>query len=227
MDTIDRVLSHLGTHKSNGNGYRAHCPAHDDKHPSLDVTEAADGTVLVNNAMAESVDEARAIGQDHVPLALDMAPVQPHSAQRKARTCESCHNNPKAMGLGISGGVFQARNATPLVEDLIDQRTGELLPENFQIQITGIPGLDFDWSRIVNEDGIQLQTVGTHWPLSRALNKGERTGLIRTGLCMGCHQEMSDDELWNAVSTAGRLNDEQHIELMNKMIKAYRESLRK
>ena len=45
----------------------------------------------------------------------------------------------------------------------------------------------------------------------------------RTGLCMGCHREMSNEELWGKVSTAGRLNDVQHIELMNKMFKAYAE----
>ena len=44
---IDRVLSQLGDYKRNGNSYRAHCPAHIDKHPSLDVTETVDGKVLV------------------------------------------------------------------------------------------------------------------------------------------------------------------------------------
>lgn len=44
---IDRVLARLGTYKRQGGGYLAHCPAHDDKHPSLTVTEGADGTVLV------------------------------------------------------------------------------------------------------------------------------------------------------------------------------------
>ena len=45
---IDLVTSHLEGVRSQGKGYRAHCPAHDDKHPSLDVTEGTDGTVLVN-----------------------------------------------------------------------------------------------------------------------------------------------------------------------------------
>ena len=37
---------------------------------------------------------------------LDHAAVQPHTAGREARSCESCHNNPKALGYGISGGRF-------------------------------------------------------------------------------------------------------------------------
>ena len=44
---IDTVLARLRDPKPTKNGFRAHCPAHDDEHPSLDVTEAADGTVLV------------------------------------------------------------------------------------------------------------------------------------------------------------------------------------
>jgi hypothetical protein len=44
---------------------------------------------------------------------------------------------------------------------------------------------------------------------------------------MGCHREMTNEELWNVVATKGVLNDAQHIELMNKMIKAYAESLKK
>jgi len=184
-----------------------------------------DGNVLTHNQVAKSQDEADAIGQEHVPLALDMAPVQPHSAQRKARTCESCHNNPKTLGLGIGGGVFQARYAEEIVEDLTNQKTGNPIPQNHQVQISSIPSLDFDWSRIVNEDGTQIATVGTHWPLSRALSKDERERITRTGLCMGCHREMRNKDLWNAVSTQGRLNDSEHIELMNKLLRTYFDTL--
>lgn len=178
-----------------------------------------DGEPLVVNKIARSEDEARAAGQEHVPLALDMAPVQPHSAQRKARTCESCHNNPKAFGLGISGGVFQTRNAERIVTDLMDQRTGEIIPQRHQVQIESIEGLDFDWSTIVDSAGNQVQTVGTHWPLSRALSADERDRLTRTGLCMGCHREMTNERLWSKFAKPGRLTDAEHIELMNQLLK--------
>ena len=178
-----------------------------------------DGQPITVNQVARAEDEARAAGQNHVPLALDMAPVQPHSAQRKARTCESCHNNPKALGYGISGGVFQNRYAQPIVEDLIDQRTGDVIPNRHTVQIQPIPGLNFDWSTIVDSAGNQVQTVGTHWPLSRALNASERNRLQRTGLCMGCHREMANDELWSAISTPGRLTNTEHTELMNRLLR--------
>ncbi len=179
-----------------------------------------DGKVIVNNRIATSPDEQKELGQSRTPLAIDMAPVQPHSMQRKARTCESCHNNPKAMGYGIGGGVFQARYTENIVEDLIDQRTGKPIPRQYQVQIQAIPQLDFDWSTII-KDGQQVQTVGTHWPLSRALPEEMRKGIERVGLCMGCHRNMAKEELWAAVNTPGRLTDEQHIELMNKMFQLY------
>jgi hypothetical protein len=124
------------------------------------------------------------------------------------------------MGYGISGGVFQAQYPKDHVSDLIDQSTGKVIPKNYQIQIHKIPNLKNDWSTIIDKDGNQVQVVGTHWPLSRALNKKEREGMDRTGLCMGCHQNMTDKELWDKVSTDGSLNMSEHIEKMNQMLHA-------
>ena len=184
-----------------------------------------DGNTVALNQLGKSLDEQKELGQERTPHAIDMAPVQPHSAQRKARTCESCHNNPKALGYGISGGVFQTRYPEDIVEDLIDQKNGQVIPGQYQIQIPKIADLDYDWSTIIKDDQ-QVQTVGTHWPLSRALTKEMRMGMERTGLCMGCHREMTNAELWSKVAEPGQLNDEQHIELMNKMFKAYADSVK-
>ncbi len=179
------------------------------------------GKTLAHNRIARSPDEAKAAGQSHVPLAIDMAPVQPHSAQRKARTCESCHNNPKSLGYGIGGGLFMTRNSEDVIEDLLDQRTGAPIPGRYQVQISKIEDLKHDLSVIVDQDGNQVQTIGTHWPLSRALPKDKRDAMLRTGLCMGCHREMNKEELWASVAQPGALNDQEHIELMNKMFEAY------
>ncbi len=184
------------------------------------TVRSRDGKTLAANEIALAYDEQEQLGQERTPLGIDMAPVQPHSAQRKARTCESCHDNPKAQGYGISGNVFQLRYVENVVEDLIDQTTGKPIPENYQIQITSIPKLDFDLSTIVVDDQ-QTQTVGSHWPLSRSLTKEMRDAMDRTGLCMGCHREMTNADLWAKVSEPGSLNDAEHIELMNKMLKAY------
>lgn len=185
-----------------------------------------EGQTVALNQLGKSLDEQAELGQERVPDAIDMAPVQPHSAQRKARTCESCHNNPKALGYGISGGVFQTRYPEDIVEDLIDQKNGQVIPGQYKIQIPKIADLDYDWSTIVKDDQ-QVQTVGTHWPLSRALPKEMRVAMERTGLCMGCHREMTNEELWSKVAQPGRLNDAQHIELMNKMFRTYADSVKK
>ena len=65
------------------------------------------------------------------------------------------------------------------------------------------------------------------YPDRKALTKEMRMGMERTGLCMGCHREMTNAELWAKVAQPGQLNDEQHIELMNKMLKAYSEAAKK
>jgi len=87
--------------------------------------------------------------------------------------------------------------------------------------------LKFDWSQIVKRDGTQLVTVGTHWPMSRALNKEELDTLIRAGACMGCHQNMVNKQVWAKVSEEGRLNPQQHIDMMNKMIQYMDEKAQK
>jgi ferredoxin len=185
------------------------------------------GKTIAHNVMADSPDEAVVRKQEHVPLAIDMAPVQPHTAQRKARTCESCHANLKTAGLGMGGGTFGSKQHMDIVEDLIDAKTGEIIPKKYSIQIPGISRLKFDWSKIVERDGTQLATVGTHWPMSQALNKEELDSLLRAGACMGCHQNMADKKLWEKVSEKGKLDPKQHIEMMNKMIKFMAEKAQK
>lgn len=185
------------------------------------------GKTLLNNYIADSVDEGLQRKQELVPLGIDMAPVQPHTAQRKARTCESCHANSKSVGLGLGGGTFGTRQHENIVEDLVNAKTGEIIPTRYSIQIPGIPKLKFDWSQIVTREGIQLVTVGTHWPMSRALNKEELNTVIRAGACMGCHQNMLKKEVWTKVSEEGRLNPQQHIDMMNKMIQYMAEKAQK
>lgn len=48
MTPIENVLNRLDKVKSNGSDrWKACCPAHDDKSPSLSITETSDGTVLL------------------------------------------------------------------------------------------------------------------------------------------------------------------------------------
>lgn len=48
MSPIENVLAKLDRPKKAGKGYSARCPAHDDKGPSLSISEGDDGRVLMH-----------------------------------------------------------------------------------------------------------------------------------------------------------------------------------
>ncbi|NCO37338.1 MAG: cytochrome C, partial [Armatimonadetes bacterium] len=124
-------------------------------------------------------------------LCIDMSPNQPHTMMDGARPCESCHASDKALGYGISGGEATRPPDKPLYVDL-ETVDGTVLAKKAQVQCEPIEGLSHDWSRIVTEDGKQLQTVGHHFRLSRPLNNVERHRTDRRGVCLGCHKEIPE-----------------------------------
>ncbi|MEL7527515.1 MAG: cytochrome C [Pseudomonadota bacterium] len=171
-----------------------------------------DGNTVAHNETWMTPDAGGTKGLDH-------AAVQPHTAGREARTCESCHNNPKALGYGISGGRFMKGYDKGFVVDL-ETATGEIIPKQTQMQSQAVPSLDHDLSRIVTEDGKQLVTVGSHWPLTGPLPQDMREKMERTGLCMGCHQNMTDEDLWNKVNSPAFLSNEEHQDVMDQAVHA-------
>ena len=170
-----------------------------------------DGNTLILNKQARVADNGQTVA------GTDMAPVQPHTSGRKARTCESCHSNPKALGYGIQDGQFMKKQGEDLYMDIQDLRTGKHIPVNKTVQMKGIPGMNYDWSQIVTRDGKQLQTVGSHWPASRPLDQDQRDRMEKTGLCMGCHINMKDDKLWSKLNTSKKLNKDEHIKKMHEI----------
>ena len=171
-----------------------------------------DGNTVVENETWMTPDAGGTKGLDH-------AAVQPHTAGREARSCESCHNNPKALGYGISGGRFLKGYENGFTIDL-KTAGGDLIPNQTQYQSQPIPSLDHDLSRIVTEDGKQLVTVGSHWPLTGPLPQDVRDKMERTGLCMGCHQNMTNEELWDKVNSPEFVTNEEHQEVMDQAIHA-------
>lgn len=151
---------------------------------------------------------------------LDHAAVQPHTAGRQARSCESCHDNPKALGYGIEDGRFLKGYEKGFVVDL-QTATGETIPRQFQVQSPAVPALDHDLSQIVTREDEQLVSVGSHWPLTGPLPADMRAKMERSGLCMGCHQNMADPQFWAKVNTPGWVDNEQHRAVMDRAVKAY------
>ncbi len=128
-------------------------------------------------------------GGENGQAAIDMAPVQPHTTSKRARSCESCHVSPKAAGYGIAGGGLMR----PWNEDhVVDLMTpdGRVIPADARTQVHAVEGLEGDWTQVVTPDGKQLQTVGHHFTGSRPLNGRERAVLGRGGICLGCHVEI-------------------------------------
>jgi hypothetical protein len=175
-----------------------------------------DGKTLILNKQAQVPDGPGG----SLVAGTDMSPVQPHTSGRKARTCESCHSNPKALGYGIQDGQFMTGMGEDYILDLQDLRTGKHAAKNTSIQIKAIPGMNHDWSQVVTRDGKQLQTVGTHWPDSRPLDQKMRENMERTGVCMGCHENMTNKELWSKVNkTPGILQNADHQNVVGEFLK--------
>ncbi len=163
--------------------------------------------------------QARVHDNGHIVNAIDMSPVQPHTSGRKARTCESCHSNPKALGYGIQDGQFLTDQGKDVKIDIQDLATGKFASSHTTVQMKAIPGMNYDWSQIVTRDGKQLTNVGSHWPASRPLDQDMREKMERTGVCMGCHQNMTNKELWSKVNTTpGILTDKNHINKVNMIL---------
>ena len=150
------------------------------------------GNALIQNMIYQipNVEGAGKEGQ----LSMDMSPVQPHTIQKEARPCESCHTTAKAEGYGISGGKLFSDPSTDLYIDL-ETADGKVIPQKVTTQKPGIPNLHMDWSRFVTEKGKQLQTVGHHFKLSGPLNAATRSKLDRRGVCLSCHKTIPDKDL--------------------------------
>jgi hypothetical protein len=177
-----------------------------------------DGETLILNKQARVPDGPNG----SLVAGTDMSPVQPHTTGRKARTCESCHSNPKALGYGIQDGQFMSDMNEDYILDLEDLSTRKHASSHSTVQIKAIPGMDYDWSVVVKRDGTQTQTVGSHWPASRPLDKDMRDKMERTGVCMGCHKHMNQDELWKKVNTnPGILTNKEHQDKVSKMLINY------
>jgi len=157
-------------------------------------------------------------------LGIDISPVQPHTVSKSGRECESCHTNPQSMGYGIEGGKIYDDPSQKHYVDLMDA-DGNVLTERGHEQMNAIPNLKMDWSRFVDEEGKQLQTVGHHFKGSRPLNNEERAALDRRGVCLSCHKTIPEgsiaiDLISHVKEVKGEKYDtDGHNNLVNKIVR--------
>lgn len=111
--TIDEIVSRLGKAKKVGDGYKALCPGHDDKSPSLSISLGSDGKILVKCfAGCSTISIVNAIGLEMKDLFAD--------------------SDPPIRGLGSNGSKAPAK-ATRIVIDKVYQYTdadGVVIYEN-------------------------------------------------------------------------------------------------
>jgi hypothetical protein len=97
-------------------------------------------------------------------------PIQPHTVTKEARTCEDCHAGRKTIGLG----------------------TG-----HYNSKANGL-ALPFELERIVDESGKQLQA--TNHVGARPFNKEEQERILRTNVCVSCHNLQRDSHIWKKIT---------------------------
>ncbi len=180
-----------------------------------------EGKALLQNHIYKipNVEGAGQEGQN----AIDMAPVQPHTISKHARSCESCHTTPKAQGFGITGSQSTADPSEAVVIDLMSA-DGKIIPTVVDEQFPAIANLHYDYSKFLDENGTQLMTVGHHWSLSGPLSKEQRDKLDRSGVCFSCHQDIPQGNL--AVSAMTHIasmadlhiDNSTHTDILNKIL---------
>ena len=152
-----------------------------------------------------------------------MASVHSHTVQKEARSCESCHGNPAAMGYGIEGGRVWADMGEDFIVDL-KTADGRVIPSRTTVQKPKIENFNVDWSRFVDENGTPLQTVDNHWNLAGPLSGGQRAKLDRRGVCLACHETLPEGTLavslmHHAAEAAGvKIDRKKHNEILNKTV---------
>lgn len=145
-----------------------------------------DGKPVTANEIATRADGISAI---------EMAPLQPHTASREARNCQDCHGNDRAMGYGIEGGINDSDMTKERYMDAVDNE-GHNISRYTKAQINAIKGLKTDFLQIIDKQtGKQLMTVDSHWPTSMPLTKEQLGKLSRQGTCMACHQDIPDGSI--------------------------------
>ena len=144
---------------------------------------APDGTVVALNKTASK----------QRPFSFN--PVQPHSTTKRARTCESCHNDPQTLGLGHDGyGIMGGA-------------------------VTG-PGLkEIPFECFVDEKGNPLQSVA-HAD-ARPFTAEEMDRINRTNVCLACHNRMPSPETWQPViNEYGRaISNQEHKNMLERLFR--------
>jgi hypothetical protein len=153
-----------------------------------------------------------------------MAPAAPHTTDRQARECTSCHATAKALGYGTHDGRYMQQYTRGIYVDIMNEK-GQLVTKTAKFQISPIPDLPMDLDQVVTREGEQVQSVGQHWPLSGPLTKDQRDHMERVGVCLSCHKEVPTGKFaYRVLSRAGSVlglipkTDQEHQQLIGRAL---------
>ena len=116
-----------------------------------------------------------------------MAGWDPHTTQKKSRTCIDCHFNPATLGLG--------RGNLDIKKDKI------LFTPFYNSKKSGMP-FDYPIDGFVSADGQQFQT--TSRKEARGFNKKELNKIVEAYKCIICHDNY-DDKIYNNFEKSKKL----------------------
>ena len=159
-----------------------------------------------------------------------IAPVQPHANSIPARTCESCHTNPKTLGYGTanSRSVAELDGDRPMFQNLAEGFYGDIPGSTTaRWQVPKIPQFPYALDQLVTRSGKQVQNM-PHLE-DRPLNQAERDKTEREGLCVACHRHYNTP-MWNRIRATLRtrlglpngqaLTPEQHDRAVEEAVKS-------
>ena len=105
--------------------------------------------------------------------------LNPHSIQKQARTCTSCHLSPKTLGLG-EGDLQIGKNSTGKNDWVEPLNRSDIMRKASR----------FEPQAKVSMRGETL--AGTHQPKARTFNQEEINRILRVGNCIPCHDNYGD-----------------------------------
>ena len=133
--------------------------------------------------------------------------MMPHSIRSEIRTCEDCHLNGKALGIG-EGDLVIGR-ALDGSEDKVDYL--------YDMKKSGLIS-NFPYDAMVTPQGQQLGS-NSH-PGARPFNQKEINTILRVGTCLPCHDTYDDPIYQNIYDSYKKEEGSKHKKLVDDMLKA-------
>ena len=175
FDQEEIAFDHLDQQKVQGK-WIEHLGEFFAEQPTLGVVEEGDLKKIMAfiPGMIMTVDKSGFPGKEQSEEIFQrlFAPVAPHTTNRKGRTCESCHQDPLALGYGRGALGYKSDKGKGRWQFISEYAN---LPEDNLPQDAWIGFLDFP------------KRTSTTRPNARPFTVAEQKRILRVGACLTCH----------------------------------------